>query len=522
MRRRGQIGTGGGLAFLALLVALVVPDADAAELRVGLLRLPPRLDPATAGLGPERMIFRLLFQGLVELDERGEPQPGLATQWTVSRDGLVWTFRLRSDARFTNGAPLTPDIAVASLARHLAPPPAADAAARDMPAWAGVFRGPSPVVRQVRVGEPGTIQIHLKTPFSPILAVLAHPALAVVLTESDSDVPFLGTGPYRVAERTATRLALEAVPSGSAPPPRSARVTFLEVADEAAGIGALAPGGSLDVYFLRAPPAWAGLGLQVLSAPTWQAGLLALRSDDGVLARKVVRQAVALSLDPGLIDAVLHPWALPRRALLPLGVWAARDAAPAQYDPVQARRLLAEARIGNPTLTLLAPADPNGPDLQRLAEAVRISLAVAGLTVRVRSEAAEAYLRAVRQGEGELAFHESTVDVNDPHFALTPLLAPSGAVRGIATNVAFYRSPPTESILARAGQVSFRLERLRLYERLQRDMADELPYVPLFVRLQWALARPSVRDLRLDPGGLHRLERAWIETRAEPGPSADR
>jgi peptide/nickel transport system substrate-binding protein len=165
----------------------------------------------------------------------------------------------------------------------------------------------------------------------------------------------------------------------------------------------------------------------------------------------------------------------------------------------------------------LVPVDRPGPDRERLAEAVRISLALSGLTVQVRAEAGEAYLRALRQGEGDLAVHETVLDINDPHFAIAPLLASSAAVRGIATNVAFYRSASVDSMLTRAGQLSFRAERLRLYQRLQALAADELPYVPLFVRLQWAVARPGVRGLRLDPGGLHRLDRAWVETTPAAG-----
>lgn len=496
---------------LAAFVAVVAPSAGARELRIGLPRLPPTPDPASVGAGSERAVLHLVFQGLVELGERGELQPGLATQWTVSRDSLTWIFRLRPDVRFSNGAPLTSDIVAASLGRHLTPPPRDEAAARETAGWTGVFRGPSAVIREVRVGEPGTIQIHLKAPFSPLLAVLAHPALAIVLPQNESDVPFLGTGPYRVSERTPTRQVLEAVASFAGPPPRSDRLIFQEIADDPAGIGGLAPGGALDVYFPQAPPAWAGLGLQVLSGPTWQVGLLALRSDDGVLAQKAVRQAVALSLDPTLMQPVLTPWAMLRRSLLPPGAWAAPDAASAPHDPDRARRLVADARVGNPTLTLLAPGDRPGPDLERLADAVRISLAVAGLQVQVRTEAGEAFPRALRQGEGELALHETALDLNDPHFALTPLLGSSAAVRGVATNVAFYRSALADSILRRASQLSFRLERLRLYQRLQAHVADEVPYVPLFVRLHWALARPGVRDLQLDPSGSHRLDRAWIE-----------
>ena len=73
-------------------------------------------------------------------------------------------------------------------------------------------------------------------------------------------------------------------------------------------------------------------------------------------------------------------------------------------------------------------------------------------------------------------------------------------------------------MLLRAGQLGFRPERFRLYQRLQGLLAEELPYVPLYVRLQWMVARPEVRGIQLDPGGLHRLERMGLEP--PPAPAA--
>lgn len=505
--------THGGWRAVAVagLVAATAARADAApgELRVGLPHLPASVDPATAAGPHDGMVFRHLYQGLVEFGERGDAEPALATQWTVSRDGLTWTFRLRPDVRFSNGVSLTADVVVASLARHLAPeepPPEA-------PAWLRVFRGPTALVREVRRGEGGTVQIQLGQPFSPLLALLAHPALAVVVTQNDSEVPFLGTGPYRVTERRPGRLVLEAGAAAGL-----TRLVFLEMADDAAGFAELGPRGGLDVYLPLAPPAWAAIGLQVLSAPTWEMGLLGLRATPGALDKKAARQAVAHALDPALLRAALGRWAVPLGAYLPPGAWGAHAVAPLPHDPARARRLA--GRPGTGALTLLAAEVSTGPDTLRLAEAIRVALAVAGMKVEVRAEASEAYLQALHQGDGQLALFETAVEVNDPHFTFQRLLASEAAVPGTGTNVAFYRSPLVDGLLGRASQVAFRPERLRLYQRLQAHLAEELPYIPLYVRLQWAVARPAVRDLRLDPTGRHRLDRVWIDPSAEAGPGA--
>jgi ABC-type transport system substrate-binding protein len=142
-----------------------------------------------------------------------------------------------------------------------------------------------------------------------------------------------------------------------------------------------------------------------------------------------------------------------------------------------------------------------------------------GFRVRVRLELPGAAESAARHGAAELILHEETLEVNDPDVFFRRLLASDGAVPGSATNVAFLRSPLVDGMLVRAGQLGFRPERLRLYQRLQGLLAEELPYVPLYVRLQWMVARPGVRGVRLDPGGLHRLERMGLEP-PPPAPPA--
>ena len=189
---------------------------------------------------------------------------------------------------------------------------------------------------------------------------------------------------------------------------------------------------------------------------------------------------------------------------------------PLPFDPARARRLLAQVAPVDPTLTLLASDQVSGPEAAGIAEAIRVSLGAAGFRVRVRLEAPDAAGAAARQGAAELTLHEETLEVNDPDVFLRRLLATDGATPGSATNVAFLRSPLVDGMLVRASQLGFRPERFRLYQRLQALLAEELPYVPLYVRLQWMVARPEVRGVRLDPGGLHRLERMGLEPPPAP------
>ena len=68
------------------------------ELALNLGSEPPTLDPLLATDPPTIQIDQLLFANLIQLsDTDGSPQPGLAREWLVSSDGLIWEFRLRDD-----------------------------------------------------------------------------------------------------------------------------------------------------------------------------------------------------------------------------------------------------------------------------------------------------------------------------------------------------------------------------------------------------------------------------------------
>src|ERR1700675_3613863 len=99
----------GGLV-LAVLAAVATPgraEAQGVPLRVGLPSIPAALDPATALDGPVPLIARQVFDTLVQYREgSSDVEPALATSWTVSRDGLQWTFRIRDGVRFHDGTAL--------------------------------------------------------------------------------------------------------------------------------------------------------------------------------------------------------------------------------------------------------------------------------------------------------------------------------------------------------------------------------------------------------------------------------
>ncbi len=504
---------------LALLAVFALPGSVAGQgvpLRVGLSSIPAVLDPATALEGSIPLIARQVFDTLVQYREgSSDVEPGLATSWTVSRDGLSWTFRLREGVRFHDGTPLTSRQVAESLDRIVVPSHAL--APLPNPGGPRLLRGSPGVIKEIVTPDPRTVQINLLLPYAPILTVLAHPVFSVAHSGTGA-TRWIGTGAYSVSEVSPGRMTLDANPSYWGAPPRTARILLLDASD-AAKAEADVDARTLDILIpSSAPSRMQG----ALSMASWRIGYLAVQHEHEPFRRKKVRQAIAAALSPATITSSVEPLAVALGLFLPRGVWASADTPLlALGDPTAAKRLLSEAGVGQGiTASLIADAGA-GPEVARAAEAIRLALGAASITVNVKAQPTEAALPAMQNGTNDLALAEGRAEGGDPHLLLYPLSTSEGAVRGPnGSNFSFYRNTRLDDLLIRASQISFRPERQRVYGRAQAFLAEEVPWIPLYVRLHWAVVRPEVRNFRLHPSGNHRFDRAWIETAppAQPVP----
>lgn len=83
---------------------------------------PESLDPAVPNGQPEARILMSLYDGLVEYHPKTmEPIPGIAQSWEIGTDGTEYLFRLRTNARFSNGDPITAADFVYTIRRGFSP-----------------------------------------------------------------------------------------------------------------------------------------------------------------------------------------------------------------------------------------------------------------------------------------------------------------------------------------------------------------------------------------------------------------
>src|SRR3990170_6936094 len=144
------------IAVLALTAATFAAPRRGGTLRVGLNADPPRMDPHLSTAAVDRQVYQNLFDKLVDINKDLEIVPMLATSWTISSDGKVYTFRLRPNVVFHDGTPFNAEAVKANFDRMLD-------RTFNSPRFSEIN-----LVTAVTVVDPLTVRITLEKPFSPV------------------------------------------------------------------------------------------------------------------------------------------------------------------------------------------------------------------------------------------------------------------------------------------------------------------------------------------------------------------
>jgi peptide/nickel transport system substrate-binding protein len=456
---------------------------------------PQSLDPRFGLDAASSRLADLLQAGLTRADAHADRVADLASAWRFTDDTTL-ELTLRPDARFSDGTPVT---------------------ASDVVATYDALRDPAG-------GSPRAASLQsLQTVTAPsadrVIMRLAHPDPTfldatgfAIVPAADARAPGLprGAGPYRLVRHEVGTL-IELAPNDRYydGPPAIRRILVRIIPDPVVRLLELRRG---NVHFLEEllePEllAWAARlpGIVVRTSPGSSVAYLGLNLRDGRLARRRVRRAIACALDrPALVRTVLGGQARPASGLLPPEHWAFAPATMPRPDPERARRLL--DRAGYP--------DPDGPGpasrfrivykttglpaRRRLAEAIQAQLARVGIRLDVRMSNWGTLFADVRTGNFEMV-SMAWVGITEPDIyylafdsRMTP---PAGSNRG------FFADPVTDRLVEAARRTPGRTRRARLYARVQRRLAQELPIVPL-----WWEDRIVVQSARLhgfvpDPSG---------------------
>jgi peptide/nickel transport system substrate-binding protein len=316
---------------------------------------PEQVNPLLADSKLDRDLASLVFSGLTRVDDYGQPVPDLATGWTVSRDGLTYTFTLRDDVTWHDGQPFTAEDVAFTMALLRDPdfPAAPDLSSfwRTVETYADDDHTVRFVLTQPLSAFPeyagiGLLPAHLLVGLSPAqipadsfnLAPVGTGRLAWISAEPGEDgLSSVRLEPYPDYYDARRAVSLEAVVMRFYP---NASQAFAALGPNAQGFGGLS-----------APQLEAALGsasLNVYSAPLpdYAAIVFNQQAPDRLpfFQETGVRLALLAALDREQIVAEV----LPRMALLansPMlpGTWAYTDVSAPEADPARANTLLEDA-----------------------------------------------------------------------------------------------------------------------------------------------------------------------------------
>ncbi len=191
MTRKGK--RVGLVAAVAVAVAAMSLPAYAAktDLTMGVVLEPPHLDPTGgAAAAIDEVVYSNVFEGLTRIDRNGEVKPALAKSWTISDDGLTYTFTLNDGVTFHDGSDMTAEDVKFTLDRAMAED--------STNAQKALFEP----IDSVAVTDPSTVVVTLKRPTGHFLFNLGWGDAVIVAPETaaDNKANPVGTGPFKFVE----------------------------------------------------------------------------------------------------------------------------------------------------------------------------------------------------------------------------------------------------------------------------------------------------------------------------------
>jgi peptide/nickel transport system substrate-binding protein len=351
--------------------------AEAATMIFGTSADPVALDGAIVSDGESIRAIDQMFETLLFLKPgTTEPEPGLATDWTISEDGLEYTFDLQEGVTFHDGEPFNAEAVCFNFERWynfkgVFQNPAASYY------WQTVFGGFSDgktesLYESCEVVEDLQVKIMLTKPSSSILAGLSQTAFSMgspaALEEFSADEGELdeegifrptgtyatehptGTGPFRFVEwQQGDRLVMERNPDYWGEfPGNIEELIFRPIVDPAARLQAL-QSGEINGFDLVAPGDYPTIeddeNLQLLPRPAFNVGYMGFNQAVKPFDDHAVREAIAHAIDrEAVVEGFYAGQGVVAKEFMPPEVVGYADDVPEyEYDPDLAKQILEDA-----------------------------------------------------------------------------------------------------------------------------------------------------------------------------------
>ncbi len=463
---------------------------------------------------------------LVEMEIGGSKViPGLAESWSISPDGLHYTFKLRHGVKFQSSAKFKPsrdmnaDDVVFSFSRMYDKANSYNKVSGGHYPMYDDFVGPA--LKSVSKVNDDTVVFDLKEPSASLLSALTVQSFSVWSAEyaaamekagtpEQFDLAPLGTGPFQLVDYQLDSLVrfrkfADFWGAKGGMPQREAKVDQMVYAitkDPAVRFAKLRAGecqilrypSPADLPAMRTTP-----GVVVPGAPIAAESTIAWRVDKKPFDDIRVREALTIAINvPAILDAVFQGSGQPTASLVPSALWGHNTALkPRPYDPARAKQLLTEAGYpdGFSTDLWAIPVSraymPNG---RRTAELVQADWAKIGVKANIVTYEWGEFLRRRRAGEATVTQMGGTWDYPDPSELL--VWNTCDAIAG-GNNVSHWCNKDFSDLIKKADIVTDSEQRAELYEKAQEVYYKDMPGIVLADVSAYAAISDKVQGFKL-------------------------
>ncbi len=459
------------------------------------------LDPHLMASIPAAIITEHIFDTLVTLDEDFNIVPRLAEDWTISDDGLEYTFELRDDVVFTDGTSFNAEVVKYNIERLLDPGTLA------------LLRSYIEMAESAEVIDEYTVKINLKYPHAPFLSRLTAASNAMVSPEAVEEYGDnfsrnpVGSSAFKLAEWVpGTELVLERNPDYWGEEPGFETITFVPVPEDSTRM-AMLEAGDVDII-VRVPPLDADRldaeeHIDVINAPSTRAIYAGLNVTFEPLSDPRVRQALNYAVDKEEItETILYGAGRPLDSPLLPEMFPHRQVGPYEFDPDKAKELLAEA--GYEDGFEMTFHHPEGRYLmdRRIAEAIQGYLADVGVDVEMETMEWAAYLEFIRKPIEETESNMYLLGwgpwILDGDQMLYPMFL-SEQAPPTGSNYGFYENPEVDEYLIQGTSTTDEEERIEAYGKAQEIIWEEAPWVFLHAEEQIIAKHTNLEDVLILP-----------------------
>ncbi|MEZ5277476.1 MAG: peptide ABC transporter substrate-binding protein [Opitutaceae bacterium] len=484
----------------------------------------PEIDPQLATTLAESQVVSALFEGLlIPNPDGGQPLPGVAESWMVSPDGLIYTFRLRSNARWSDGSPLTADDFVSSFRRALSPELASGNANLFFPVRGANayrqgeitdfslvgFEAVSDQILTVSLESPCTFLPQLVTHWSWMPVPIAQIGRSGPVFERGSRWTrmdnVVSNGPFTLVEWVPNQaIRVRRNPNyWEAKTVRLNEIVFhaidsVDAEERAFRAGQLhiteaLPLGKIDTYRETGS---AALRIE----PFLSVYFYRLNVTHPALRDVRVRRALSLSIDrKRLVDTVLRGAQLPADSFTPRGIGNYLPPSAPPTNPERARRLLAEAGFpdgdGFPPLEILFNTSENH---RLIAEAIQeMWRRELGISALLLNQELRVYLENRKMIDYEICRSGWVADYLDPMSFLGIMTT------GNPNNQTGWSDPEYDRLILEAERETNRSARQELFQQAEQLLLADVPVIPIYHYSTIRLVDPRVKGWVAHPLDQH-------------------